>query len=322
MQNQLSMEEETMKKILFCTLAILSALQFGTPAFAAEKTKMRLGFSGSAGFVSVMVAKDQGLFDKHGLDVEMKFMTKGSIIAPSILGGSLDAGSLTSPSLIRAVEAGMGLVALTATNVNSQENPTSSLALRNGLEIKNPKDLEGKRIGSAGIGGVLDIVFRQWAMDHGVDVKKLIFREVGFAQMADMLSAGQIDAATISEPFLGRMVRNNKGQKGIPYFQDFPNGMVMGAFVTKKEWADAHREAALGFREAVREAIAMLDANPGIANASLEKHLKLKADVVKSLPKVKAAVEISNEQLEFWNKISLAHGLTKTSVDVSKIYYR
>lgn len=291
-------------------------------AVAAEPTKMRLGFSGSAGFVSAMVAKDKGFFDKHNLDVEMVFLPKGSIVVPSILGGSLEAGTMTSPSLIRGVETGLGLVALAATNVNAQDDPTSSLALRNGLEITKPTDLEGKRIGSAGVGGVLDITFRQWAMERGVNVKKIVFVEVGFAQMADMLKAGQIDAATISEPYLGRMLEAKAGQRGIPYFHDFPNGMVMGAFVVKKEWADKHRDAALGFRAAIAEAVELLTRDPGVANASLEKHLKLPAHVVKSLPRVHVAVEITDEQLQFWNKISKDQGLTTDFVDVSKIYYR
>jgi NitT/TauT family transport system substrate-binding protein len=289
---------------------------------AAEPTKMRLGFSGSAGFVSAMVAKDQGFFEKHNLDVEMVFVTKGSIIVPSILGGSLEAGTMTSPSLIRGVEANMGLVALTATNVNSQDNPTSSLALRNGLEITNPKDLEGRKIGSAGVGGVLDITFRQWALDHGVNVRKLTFVEVGFPQMADMLKGGQIDAATISEPYLSRMVEVKAGQRGIPYFRDFPEGMIMGAFVAKKEWADKNREAAFNFRAAIADAVDLLRMDPAVAYPSLEKHLKLPADVVKSLPKVDVAVEISDEQLQFWNKVSKDQGLTTELVDVSKIYYK
>lgn len=306
------------------SLSLLSALLVlgCSSAAAGPPTKMRLGFSGSAGFVSAMVAKDKGFFEKRNLDVEMVFVTKGSIVVPSILGGSLEAGTMTSPSLIRGVEANMGLVALAATNVNSQDDPTSSLALRNGLEIGKPTDLEGKRIGSAGLGGVLDITFRQWALQRGVNLKKIIFVEVGFPQMADMLKGGQIDAATISEPYLGRMVEAKAGQRGIPYFKDFPNGMIMGAFVVKKDWADKHRDAALGFRAAIADAVELLSKDPGVANASLEKHLKLSADVVKLLPKVHVAVEITDDQLQFWNKVSKEQGMTTDLVDVSKIYYK
>lgn len=310
-----------MSKVSLRLLAALLMLGGGSVA-SAEPTKMRLGFSGSAGFVSAMVAKDQGFFEKRNLDVEMVFVTKGSIVVPSILGGSLEAGTMTSPSLIRGVEANMGLVALAATNVNSQDNPTSSLALRNGLNIAKPTDLEGKKIGSAGLGGVLDITFRQWALNHGVNVKKLTFVEVGFPQMADMLKGGQIDAATISEPYLGRMIESKAGQRGIPYFKDFPEGMIMGAFVVKKDWADKHREAALNFRAAIADAVDLLKKDPTVAHASLEKHLKLPADVVKSLPKVDVAVEISDEQLQFWNRVSKDQGMTTELVDVSKIYYK
>lgn len=310
-----------MSKLTLWFVSVLLMLAVG-PVAATEPTKMRLGFSGSAGFVSAMVAKDQGFFEKHNLDVEMVFVTKGTIVVPSILGGSLEAGTMTAPSLIRGAANNLGLVALAATNVNAQEDSTSSLALRNGLEITKPTDLEGKRIGSSGLGGVLDITFRQWAREHGVNVKKITFVEVGFPQMADMLKAGQIDAATISEPYLSRMLEAKAGQRGISYFKDFPNGMLMGAFVVKKEWADKNREAALGFRAAIADAVELLKKDPSVANASLEKHLKLPAHVVKALPRVHVAVDITDEQLQFWNKVSKDQGLTTDLIDVSKIYYR
>lgn len=310
-----------MKNVLQRLTAALAMLVFCSAANAQQPTKMRLGFTGSAGFVSVMIAKDHGFFEKRGLDVEMVFMTKGSIIVPSILGGSLEAGTLTAPSLIRSVEAKMDLVILSATNVNSPSDTTSRLALRNGLTISNPKDLEGKKIGAAGIGGVLDTVFRQWALDRGVDPKKLTFLEVGFPQMGDMLKSGKIDAATVSEPFLSRLVESGSGQAGINYFADFPDGMLLGGFVVKRSWAEANRAAALAFREAVRDAVALLQKDPTVAYASLEKHLKLPSDVVKKLPRVKAVVDVTDEQLEFWNKLSKEQGLTRTLVDVKKLYF-
>jgi ABC-type nitrate/sulfonate/bicarbonate transport system substrate-binding protein len=97
---------KTMSKVSLRVLSALLVLGCGSVA-SAEPTKMRLGFSGSAGFVSAMVAKDKGFFDRRNLDVEMVFVTKGSIVVPSILGGSLEAGTMTSPSLIRGVEANM-----------------------------------------------------------------------------------------------------------------------------------------------------------------------------------------------------------------------
>jgi NitT/TauT family transport system substrate-binding protein len=310
------------KSVGFVALAAFGALSLLPAAAQAQPTKVKFGYSASAGFMSSYIAKDQGLFEKHGLDVEMVYMTKGSIIPASLVGGSLDVGIVTAPSMIRTAEGGMDLVALAATNVNSPSKRVIALMVRNDLKIEKAQDFEGKRIGIAGRYGILDTLFQKWVADRGGDLKKITFLEVGFAQMGDMLKSGQIDGATVVEPFLGRMEKAGSAKVGVEYMKDLPDGMVQGAFMATRKWAEANRAAALGFGKAIHEAVKMYEANPEIANPSLAKHLRLKIDIVKNLPKPVIKAGITPEQLEFWNDVAMTYGITRAKVDVSKLIFK
>ena len=57
-----------MKKILFITLAAACAV--GTAS--AQETKVAIGISGWTGFAPLTLAKEAGLFKKHGLDVTLR----------------------------------------------------------------------------------------------------------------------------------------------------------------------------------------------------------------------------------------------------------
>src|SRR5690606_30886248 len=133
--------------------------------------------------------------------------------------------------------------------------------------------------------------------------------------------SGQIDGATVAEPFLGRMLKSGSAKVGVEYMKDLPEGMVQGAFMATRKWAEANRAAALGFRKAIHEAVRMYEANPEIANPSLAKHLRLKIDIVESLPKPVINADITPEQLDFWNDVAMTYGITRAKVDVSKLIF-
>ena len=72
--------------------------------------------------------------------------------------------------------------------------------------IKVAKDLEGKRVATAGLNGFLHVLFRKWMADNGGDYKKVSFTETAFAQQIDVLRGGQVDAILAVQPFLARAV--------------------------------------------------------------------------------------------------------------------
>src|SRR3954451_3145758 len=63
---------------LFCGLALAALGVSLAGAAAAQETKLALGLSGWTGFAPLTLAKEAGIFKKHGLDVTLKKVPQAS----------------------------------------------------------------------------------------------------------------------------------------------------------------------------------------------------------------------------------------------------
>ena len=89
-------------KLLNTMLATAAVLVSAAAASAAEK--ITLMYTATAPFVSAFVAKDQGFFEKHGLDVDMKLTQNGSVIVTGLVSGSAQVGIPTPVATGRLLE--------------------------------------------------------------------------------------------------------------------------------------------------------------------------------------------------------------------------
>ena len=71
-----------------------------------------LGFSASTAFSNAFVAANEGIFKKHGLDVEMKLVPNSSTTPAALIADSLQVATPTAPITLQAIEQGLDLVVL------------------------------------------------------------------------------------------------------------------------------------------------------------------------------------------------------------------
>ena len=103
-----------MKKVL-AALAVSLALT-GT-AFA--QAKIQVGCTATSDCASAMVAIDEGIFKKHGLEVEMTPIGINSNIPAAILSNSIQIGGPTATVFLQAADGGLDLVAIAGATVMS-----------------------------------------------------------------------------------------------------------------------------------------------------------------------------------------------------------
>ena len=59
------------------------------PGWSQETKRIRFAVTNPPHFLPIWLAKDAGIFSKHGLDVEVIFMRGGSLITVGIMSGEL-----------------------------------------------------------------------------------------------------------------------------------------------------------------------------------------------------------------------------------------
>ena len=163
-------------------------------ASAAEK--IRVAFvSPSPTQSPPWIAKETGIFAKHGLDAEVILVTGSPRLVQSLIAGDVDYAIVGATATMRARMRGADVVILaTATNVTNQK-----LLVSRKSGIRRLEDLKGRVVGVSQYGSEADafarIVVGKAALRPDKDVA--IIQLGGHPQVATALLAGKIEAGVI-----------------------------------------------------------------------------------------------------------------------------
>src|SRR5580704_84783 len=132
--------------VLTAATLVISAFHLG-PAHA-EMLKARL--AQNLGPISgiVIVAKDQGFFEKRGLDISVSNFTSGKQCLDTVVGGGADIATTAEAPVTAAAMAGQPIAFLTRMEYSDLKTIVASKS-----GIKSKADLKGKKIAfTAGTG--------------------------------------------------------------------------------------------------------------------------------------------------------------------------
>jgi NitT/TauT family transport system substrate-binding protein len=205
-----------MKRSTISILLLLIVVLLSTRVVAAP---LRIAYSSISGaMLPLWVAKDKGLFDKHGVDVELTYIRGVSIEA--LLAGEVQFVRASPPSVVRSTLRGADL-AFIANTIN-----VAVFSLMSKPGLKKPEDLKGKKIGVTNLGDspdlVLSLLLEKWGLQRGKDLAVLGLRG-GMPELLISVSKGFVDAAMISAPSNLRGIKMglhefvDTAELGIPY---------------------------------------------------------------------------------------------------------
>ena len=299
-------------------LAVLTAA-FAQPASAQ---KIVLGFSASTAFSTSFVAANEGIFKKHGLDVEMKLVPNSSTTPAALIADSLQVATPTAPITLQAIEQGLDLAVLAGGSYYAKGIEDVAIMVRPDSPIKSAKDFEGKRVATAGLNAFLHVLFRKWLSENGADYKKVTFTETPFAQQLDVLRSGQVDGILAVQPFLARALETNMGRVIAYYIADLEGETLAGWYVATRKWVQANPQAAAAFAAAIREATeAALKEREIIRKANLV-YIPFPAEVQAKFPDARYRAVVAPDAVEKWNRIALEQAMLKKPVDPAKILWK
>jgi NitT/TauT family transport system substrate-binding protein len=303
------------KLTLIALLSGFAALSL--TAHAAEPTKITLGYGLTADYLPAYIAKDNGYFAQHGLDVTMKAVVSSSLAPPALLSNSLQISQATPPNLLLANDGGMDLVSVAGVGRLTAAHPHTSLVTHPGFTIKTPQDLIGKKIAVPGINSAMDLVLRKWLIDGHVNPNQVTIVEAPFQQMGDMLKSGQLDAAFQFEPLLSRTLASGQATKSLD-IMSAANPDVLGAiYASTREWATAHRAAVVAFNQSLAEAIAFAKAHPDEAHKIEAKYIGY---AIPGLPDV--SLKVAPQDFAFWAKVCDEVGVLHHAVDPTTLIFK
>ena len=238
-------------------------------AAAQKLEKITVAYATPSGaFAPVWMAKEAGLYEKYGLDVDLKYIAGAPVLVPAVIAGEVQFGQTAAPGPMNSYVQGGGTVWITAA-VN-----TAVLYMVAAPSITKMEDLKGKSVGVTKYGSTTDTFTRLALKKYGLEPNKdvAILQTGGTPETLAALKAGQISASVNGPPThlkaldAGDKVLLDIASLGIPY----PFG---GAFTTKKmikERPDTVRK----FVKAYVEALYLLKTDEKKAKEVIGKYTK------------------------------------------------
>ncbi|MGJ5037124.1 ABC transporter substrate-binding protein [Bradyrhizobium sp. HKCCYLRH3059] len=305
-------------RIISAALGSVLATLVLTSATRAEK--IQIGCTATSDCASAMVAVDEGLFKKHGLDAEMVLIGINSNIPAAILSNSIQIGGPTSTVFLQAADGGLDLVAVSGASImNKTSNDAVAAFVRNGITITGPQDFKGKKVGAPGIGAFLHVLFVKWLVEKGVDPRSVNFVEVTFPTMADTIKSGGVDAVLTAEPFVTRMTNASLGTVGARYAAELARTEPIIFYAASREWAEKNPETVKKFRAAIAETAPIVNNDREKASAAIAKFTKQPLELVKLTAPNYAEPVLKPEQLAWWIDVMSAQKMLQTKLDLKTL---
>ncbi len=255
-----------MYRRMMMAIAALAGMLPGLAAAQALPANVAV-YTGALVTVPTYVAKDLGIYGKHGLDVSLLDFRAAPDATAALFSGAVDLMSNSPGNMMLVNSRGRDLVAV----VDNFPAPVWSLVVGKDVAIPGKaagypalmRDLKGKKIGVPAIGSDGHNFARRFLRDAGMDPEKdVTFLAVGLGPDAvAAFKVGQLDAVmaiepvqTVLEALGGKVVLDLLADKTIPEFASWTSSV----YHSTRAHADKNAEMMKRFQAAQEEAIAFV----------------------------------------------------------------
>jgi len=243
-------------------------------AIAAGKAPMTIATGVDPSFSQYYVAKEAGIFDKNGLDVQINTGPSGSAMVPFLINDQVNSayGSDFAGVVNHNVDPKVVAVADGSLLVNWE-----SLVARN---VDNLDGLKGKKVGYAkGTGS--EIYWDSLVAKYHLNPADYKMVEVDAPEMVAAIERGDIDAFAVWEPWPTRTVLGVKGTKILMGSK----GLIKNRnfIYMNRGWIEKNKDTATAFMKSLVEANDIINGERDKATAMVSKFLSMPPELTKEL---------------------------------------
>ena len=241
---------------MLLAIALISGLLLSASHTYAQKplTKMTVSYSAAGGqYLNVFVAKEFGIFEKHGLDVTLNQINSSSQAVASLRSNSVDVATGPAGVIFDAIAKGV-----TDFTMFGECMPYTVLEVWVQPQIKSVKDLVGKTISSTNPNSLGDLMIGVWLAKNGI--KKSDVNVVYLGGLGNLISAMKANKteATLILPPLGEQLLPS-GKKRFGDLRDIAYSNQ--GWAATKSYATKNADALQRVAAAMTEGIAFVKRN-------------------------------------------------------------
>jgi len=238
------------------TLIALCVAAFAAVSAHAQETKVAIGMSGWTGFAPLTLAKEAGIFKKHGLDVTIKKIPQKDrhLVLAS---GDIQCAATTVETWVVWNANG---VAATQIFQLDKSYGADGMVVKPG--IAKISDLKGKTVAASAPGTAPYFTLAWMLTKNGLSIKdvKVVNLEPQAAAAAFVAGNADLDAGMTYEPYLSTVRAKPEAGKIIATTLDYP--MVMDTFGCAPKFLAENPKVAKAIADAYFDAVEMIKTDP------------------------------------------------------------
>lgn len=251
--------------ITFKPVLAATALMLGLSGTAlAEDVTLRF-LAGHGGISAHELALDLGYFEGTGITLEpVGYSGGGPESLFALASGSVEIGSAATSAVINAIAGGNDFLAAYPIN-GINDDVQSVFHVLGDSPITSVKDIAGKTIAVNTLGAHLDYTIREALHQQGLPPNAVRLVVVPGPQLEQVLRSKQVDIAAFGfwQTTFEGAARANGGLRRVFDDTDVLGEIAGGFTVLRRDWAEAHPEAARQFVEKSALALDFARENPG-----------------------------------------------------------
>ena len=272
----------------------------------------------------VQLGIDEGVFEAHGLDVDVQLGQGGAALLPAVQSGDIQFAVGNPQSVLTAASQGldMRIIANYSRNYENPEDPEenapSGLVVQEDSGIESYSDLEGKTVAVNTLQTQGHLATMEMVERDGGDPSKVEFTEIAFPDQQAQLEQGNIDAAWIPEPFIS----GAKATEGIVQLGDplrAIDGLPTMVTFTSGDFAESDPETTAAFRDAIIEAADMAMADDELYRQAVVDFTGMDAAVVENVNLEYISGELDAQPIEELNDLAVKYGMLEQPADLDTV---
>ncbi|WP_396656258.1 ABC transporter substrate-binding protein [Microbacterium sp.] len=284
---------------------------------STELTKVTVGLLPIAPAAAVQFGIDEGIFEKHGLDVEVQIGQGGAALLPAVSSQSIEFAVGNPLSVLVAASQGLEMQIIAGYSAITDPAP-SGIVVMEDSGITTWKDLEGKTVALNAINTQGDLGTMGWVEKDGGNPANVEFTEIAFPDQLAQLEQGNIDASWIPEPFLSAALAT----EGVTWLGDpltiIPDLYTMVTF-TSTAYADANPEVVDAFAAAITESTELAMTDEAAYRASIVEFTGMPADVVENIRLEKLSGTLDRSIIEELSALALKYKFIENEPDLDAV---
>ena len=291
-------------------------------AGADDVIAINVGITPIINAANVYVGMEEGIFERHGLDVTPVVVQNTSTAIPSLINGELQVALINAVAAVTAGSKGLPIQIVSGSDRYPTEpaEDTTAIVVKPDSGISDVTDLAGTTIAIVGLKSGPELATRVLLDEAGVDLASVNFVELAYPDMVAAVEAGRVDAAFIVDPFLSNAKAAGLEVVAQPFTEGI-GGMNAMTWVASESYIGANAEAIERFTAAIQEAADFSNDNPESVRAVLPEFTTLSEASIENAVLGRYDSSLSVEDLEAWSAILVKYGFIEEEFDTSGLIW-